>query len=45
MRTTKVVVLPYDEARKSAFKKIKDEIEEAIGDLIIGIEHIGSTSV
>ena len=45
MRTTKVVVLPYDEAWKSAFKKIKDEIEEAIGDLIIGIEHIGSTSV
>ena len=45
MRTTKVVVLPYDEAWKSAFEKIKDEIEEAIGDLIIGIEHIGSTSV
>ena len=45
MRTIKVVVLPYDEAWKSAFEKIKDEIEEAIGDLIIGIEHIGSTSV
>ena len=45
MRTTKVVVLPYDEAWKSDFKKIKDEIEEAIGDLIIGFEHIGSTSV
>ena len=25
--------------------KIKSEIEEAIGDLIIGIEHVGSTSV
>ena len=45
MRTIKVVVLPYDEAWKSAFEKIKDEIEEVIGDLIIGIEHIGSTSV
>ena len=45
MRTIKVVVLPYDEAWKSAFERIKDEIEEAIGDLIIGIEHIGSTSV
>ena len=45
MRTIKVVVLSYDEAWKSAFEKIKDEIEEAIGDFIIGIEHIGSTSV
>ena len=45
MRTKKVVVIPYDEAWKLAFEKIKDEIKEAIGDLIIGIEHIGSTSV
>ena len=45
MRTIKVVVLAYDEVWKSAFEKIKVEIEEAIGDLIIGIEHIGSTSV
>ena len=45
MRTRKVVVLPYDVAWQSAFEKIKGEIEEAIGDLIIGIEHIGSTSV
>ena len=45
MRTRKVLVLPYDVAWQSAFEKIKGEIEEAIGDLIIGIEHIGSTSV
>ena len=45
MRTRKIVVLPYDVAWQSAFEKIKDEIEEAIGDLTIGIEHIGSTSV
>ena len=45
MRTRKVVALPYDVAWQSAFEKIKGEIEEAIGDLIIGIEHIGSTSV
>ena len=45
MRTRKVIVLPYDTAWQSAFEKIKCEIEEAIGDLIIGIEHIGSTSV
>jgi len=45
MRTAMVVVVPYDEAWKSAFEEIKKEIESAIGDLIIGIEHIGSTSV
>ena len=45
MHTRKVVVLPYDIAWQSDFEKIKCEIEEAIGDLIIGIEHIGSTSV
>ena len=45
MRTRKVVVLPYDVVWQSAFKKIKGEIEEAIGNLIFGIEHVGSTSV
>ena len=45
MRSRNVVVLPYDAAWQSAFKKIKSEIEDAIGDLIIGIEHVGSTSV
>jgi GrpB-like predicted nucleotidyltransferase (UPF0157 family) len=45
MRTRRVIVLPYDVAWQSAFEKIKCEIEESIGDLIIGIEHIGSTSV
>ena len=45
MKTRKVVVLPYDVAWQSAFEKIKGEIKESIGDLIIGIEHVGSTSV
>lgn len=45
MRTTKVIVLPYDTTWKSDFEEIKKEIENAIGDLIIGIEHIGSTSI
>ncbi len=45
MRTGKVVVQPYDTAWKSDFEKIKSEIAGAAGDLIIGIEHIGSTSV
>ena len=45
MRTTKVIVLPYDEAWKSDFEAIKKELVCAIGDFIIGIEHVGSTSV
>jgi GrpB-like predicted nucleotidyltransferase (UPF0157 family) len=45
MRTAKVVVLPYDAAWKDAFEKIKKELEDAIGELVIGIEHVGSTSV
>lgn len=45
MRTAKVRVLPYDKEWKSAFEKIKQEIEGAIGDLILGIEHVGSTAV
>ena len=45
MRTKKVMVLPYDRAWKSAFEKIKEELDQAIGDLILGIEHVGSTSV
>ena len=45
MRTRRVTVVPYDEAWESAFEKIKDETEAVIGDMILGIEHIGSTSV
>ena len=45
MRTASVIVVSYDEAWKLAFEEIKKEIEGAIGDLIIGIEHVGSTSV
>ena len=45
MRTKRVVVVPYDQAWKNAFEEIKTEIEAEIGALIIGIEHVGSTSV
>ena len=45
MKTKKVIVLPYDEKWKSDFEKIRNELVAAIGDLIIGIEHVGSTSV
>ena len=45
MKTKRVVVLPYDAKWKSDFEKIRQEIEKAIGDLIVGVEHVGSTSV
>ena len=45
MKTRKVVVLPYDRAWKSAFENIKAEIENALGELILSVEHVGSTSV
>lgn len=45
MRTKQVVVLPYDAKWKSDFTIIEKELENAVGDLIIGIEHVGSTSV
>jgi len=41
----RVIVLPYDEAWNAAFEKIKSEIESAVGDLIVAVEHVGSTSV
>ena len=45
MRTRRVVVERYNEAWKSDFEAIKAEIEAAVGGLIIGVEHVGSTSV
>ena len=45
MRTARVTVVPYDAAWKDGFEQIKNELVAAIGDMIIGIEHVGSTSV
>ena len=45
MRTKRVVVEPYDASWESSFESIRSEIETAVGDLIIGVEHVGSTSV
>lgn len=45
MRTTHVVVLPYDPKWKADFEAIRKEIEAAAGDWILGVEHVGSTSV
>ena len=45
MQSKSVIVVSYDEAWRYAFERIKCEIETAVGDLIVGIEHVGSTSV
>ena len=45
MRTKKVVVLPYDPAWKAAFEAIRQEIEAAVGQWILAVEHVGSTAV
>ena len=45
MQTAKVTVLPYQKAWASAFEAIKAELERALGDLILDVEHVGSTAV
>jgi GrpB-like predicted nucleotidyltransferase (UPF0157 family)/ubiquinone/menaquinone biosynthesis C-methylase UbiE len=40
-----LVILPYDPNWKTEFERIRDFLMDHIGDLIIKIEHIGSTSV
>ena len=43
MRT--ITVVPYQETWPSAFEKIKDELLPVLGEDLISIEHVGSTSV
>lgn len=45
MVTKHVVVLPYDAQWRQDFLKIKDELIDALGQLAVNIEHVGSTSV
>ena len=45
MVTKHVVVLPYDEQWKQDFLQIKGELQNALGELALRIEHVGSTSV
>jgi GrpB-like predicted nucleotidyltransferase (UPF0157 family) len=45
IRTKIVVIEPYNKAWKLEFEKIKDMLNSYIGDLVLSIEHVGSTSV
>ena len=40
-----VVVLPYDEAWQKDFSEIEAELRDALGELALRIEHVGSTAV
>ena len=40
-----LIVLPYDPNWINEFEKIRDYLTEQIGDLVIEIKHVGSTSV
>nr|WP_313637318.1 GrpB family protein [Paenibacillus sp.] len=43
---TKIVeVVPYDPEWKVEFNRIRDQLLSYVGDLIITIEHVGSTSI
>lgn len=45
MKTKHVVVVPYDEKWEQDFKDIAFELREALGTLVLEVEHVGSTSV
>ena len=43
--TRNIVVVPYDSNWKLQFEAIRSEIQDALGELALSIEHVGSTSV
>lgn len=45
MTTRNIVVVPYDNNWKLQFETIRAEIQDALGELALSIEHVGSTSV
>jgi len=40
-----LIVLPYDPNWKTEFERIRDYLMEQIGDLVLEIKHVGSTSI
>ena len=45
MAKKQVIVEKYDAAWSQDFRQIEQELKEALGDLALRIEHVGSTSV
>jgi GrpB-like predicted nucleotidyltransferase (UPF0157 family) len=44
-RAEPVVVVPYDPAWAESFELLRDRVAAVLGDLAVGIEHVGSTAV
>ncbi|HYW54180.1 MAG TPA: GrpB family protein [Dongiaceae bacterium] len=44
-RAEPVVVVPYDPAWAATFAELRDVIAPVLGELAVGIEHVGSTAV
>jgi GrpB-like predicted nucleotidyltransferase (UPF0157 family) len=44
-RWQSIVIDDYDPAWAGRFDALRGQLEEALGDLVLGIEHVGSTSV
>lgn len=44
-RAEPVVIVPYDPAWPSTFAMLRERLAAALGDLAVGIEHVGSTAV
>ena len=42
---TPIVVVPYDPDWPRQFEAVAAELREALGDLLVGVEHMGSTSI
>ena len=40
-----IVIVEYDPAWPSEFARLRDRAQAALGDIVIGIEHVGSTAV
>ncbi|MGH3102588.1 MAG: GrpB family protein [Gaiellaceae bacterium] len=45
MSSDEVVIVPYDERWPALYETAAFELREALGEALVGIEHIGSTAV
>jgi GrpB-like predicted nucleotidyltransferase (UPF0157 family) len=40
-----IVIVEYDPAWTAEFERLKDRAQDALGDVVVAIEHVGSTAV
>jgi GrpB-like predicted nucleotidyltransferase (UPF0157 family) len=45
LRSTPVVVVPYDDTWPARFQEVAARVRTALGDKVLRLEHVGSTSV